>query len=200
MRRTAALVLAATALVAAGCGRTDPADRPESVASGALEAPRPIVAQGTFSRYSPGNKAISYDSSLVPAGAEAHLVVAQIVDTTTVTLSVSKLLPNRTYGAHLHTKPCGAAGDAAGPHYQHRMDPAASASPPSVNPAYANAQNEVWLDVTTDSQGDGTSKSTQMWVFSETPKSLVLHADKTQTMAGRAGTAGKRIACLTVGA
>ncbi|TQS44912.1 superoxide dismutase family protein [Cryptosporangium phraense] len=198
MRRSAALVLAATALVAAGCGGTDSSDGPETAASGALEAPQPITAQGTFSGYSPGRKAVSYDSALVPSGATAHLVIGQVVDTTTVTLSVTGLLPNRTYGAHLHTKPCGATGEAAGPHYQHRMDPAASASPPSVNPAYANAQNEVWLDVTTDSQGDGESKSTQMWVFTETPKSLVIHADKTQTMAGRAGTAGKRVACLSV--
>lgn len=199
MRRSAALVLVATTLAAAGCGgATREGSEPDSVASGALEAPRPTVAQGTFSGYSPGGTAITYDPTLVPTGARAYLVIGQIVDTTNVSLTVNGLRPNRTYGAHLHTKPCGATGDAAGPHYQHRMDPAASVSPPSIDPAYANPQNEVWLDFTTDSQGTGTSKSTQMWVFSQTPASLVIHSEKTQTTAGHAGTAGSRVACLTV--
>jgi hypothetical protein len=46
--------------------------------------------------------------------------------------------------------PCGAAASAAGPHYQHKRDPQASATAPSVDASYANPQNEVWLDLTTD--------------------------------------------------
>jgi hypothetical protein len=46
--------------------------------------------------------------------------------------------------------PCGAVASAAGPHYQHKRDPQASATAPSVDASYGNPQNEVWLDVTTD--------------------------------------------------
>ncbi|GAA3395553.1 superoxide dismutase family protein [Cryptosporangium minutisporangium] len=200
MRRSAALVLVATSLLTAGCGgasREETRSQEES-ASAAVEAAQPTVAEGTFSDYSPNSVAVTYDPTLVPSGAFAQLTVAEIADATTVTLNVRGLNPNRTYGAHLHTKPCGRTGAAAGPHYQHRPDPAAAASPPSVNPTYANPQNEVWLDVTTDSQGVGTSKSTQPWRFSARPQSLVVHAEKTQTAPGKAGMAGTRVACLTV--
>ncbi|MFG1926688.1 superoxide dismutase family protein [Cryptosporangium sp. NPDC048952] len=202
MRRTAGLVVVTAALLTAtGCGggnSDSSGSTPENSASGALEATQPTVAEGTFAPYSPSATAIAYDPKLIPSGASAHLTIAEIVDTTTVTLDVRGLLPNRTYGAHLHTMPCGPTGKAAGPHYQHRPDPAAAASPPSVDQLYANPQNEVWLDVTTDSQGTGTSKSTQQWRFATKPKSLVIHAKKTETADGEAGMAGDRLACLTV--
>jgi Cu-Zn family superoxide dismutase len=202
MRRSAGLVVVAAALLAAaGCGgaaEENPGVSGESSASAAVEATQPTVAEGTFGGPSPSSTAIAYDTTLVPAGAWAHVTIAEIADTTTVTLNVRGLLANRTYGAHLHTKPCGATGAAAGPHYQHRTDPAASASPPSVDPAYANPQNEVWLDLTTDSQGAGMSRSAQQWLFTAKPKSLVIHAEKTQDAPGKAGSAGARVACLTV--
>ena len=204
MRRTAGFVVATAALLAAagcsGAAREDSGTPAENSASAALEATQPTVAEGTFAPYSPSATAITYEPQLVPSGASARLMIAAVADTTTVTLEVRGLRPGRTYGAHLHTMPCGPTGPAAGPHYQHRPDPAASASPPSVDPLYANPQNEVWLDVTTDSQGTGMSKSTQQWIFSMKPKSLVLHAKKTETTQGKAGTAGDRVACLTVSA
>lgn len=202
MRRTAGLAVATAALLAAaGCGgatREDTGSAAENSASAALEAARPTVAEGTFAPYSPSAIAVTYDPKLVPTGASARLMIAGVADTTTVTLDVHGLLPGRVYGAHLHTRPCGTTGAAAGPHYQHRPDPAASASPPSVDPLYANPQNEVWLDVTTDSQGTGLSKSTQQWIFTTEPRSLVVHAKKTETALGKAGTAGDRLACLTI--
>lgn len=201
MHRCAAFVLVATSLLAAGCGGdTDEATETpsESVSSGAAQPSQPLVAQGTFTAYAPGATAVTYDPKLVASGATAHVELSQVVDTTAVTLAVRGLTPNRDYGAHLHLRPCGRTAADAGPHYQHHHDPAASASPPSVNPAYANPQNEVWLDFTTDSQGAGSSKSTQSWTFSTTPQSLVIHAKKTQTAPGKAGTAGPRVACLTI--
>jgi Cu-Zn family superoxide dismutase len=98
----------------------------------------------------------------------------------------------------VHTKPCGRTGDAAGPHYQHTPDPAASASPPAVNPSYANPDNEVWLDFTTDATGAATSTASHTWTFLDQPRSIVLHAERTKTTAGQAGTAGARLACLTL--
>ena len=41
---------------------------------------------------------------------------------------------------------------AAGPHFQNVIDPVR----PSSNPAYANPGNEIWLDFTTDEEGDAT--------------------------------------------
>jgi Cu-Zn family superoxide dismutase len=203
MRRCAALALATTALLAATAGCSNASsehgqNQAESAASAPLEPSRPIVVQGTFSPYTAGATAVTYNPKLVPAGAWAHIAIAGVVDTTTVTLTVNGLLPNRSYGAHLHTMACGAEASMAGPHYQYRHDPAASASPPSVDPMYANPQNEVWLDFTTDSQGSGVSKSTQPWLFSMPPQSLVIHAEKTRTTRGKAGMAGARLACLTL--
>ena len=121
-------------------------------------------------------------------------------DSTAVQLTVSGLQPSRGYGAHLHVNPCGATGEAAGPHYQQQTDPAASVSPPSVDPSYANPRNEVWLDFTTDAGGNATATATQPWVFDppRAPRSLVIHAQTTKTAPGEAGSAGARAGCLTL--
>ena len=55
--------------------------------------------------------------------------------------------------------PCGPTGDAAGPHFQNQVDPAAAPGKPSTDPAYANPQNEIWLDLRTDGDGDGEVES-----------------------------------------
>lgn len=202
MRRCATFALAASGLLmlSAGCAGAarDDADRPDSAASAALEPSRPTVVQGMFAAYTPGAAAVTYDAKLVPPGSAAHLTIAAVADSTTVTLRVSGLLPNHDYGAHLHTMPCGAEPAMAGPHYQHQPDPAASASPPSTNPAYANPQNEVWLDFRTNVHGIGHTRSTQPWRFDTPARSMVIHANRTQTADGKAGMAGARLACLTL--
>jgi superoxide dismutase, Cu-Zn family len=158
------------------------------------------VTKGTFRPYRPGATAISYDPEVVPPGAKARLAIADLPYGTSVRLTVEGLLPSRAYGAHLHTKPCTAIPDEAGPHYQHHPDPAAVASPPSVNPVYANPRNEVWLDFTTDATGAGSARSDHGWDFDPAapPRSLVLHAEHTMTGPGEAGKAGARAACLTL--
>jgi Cu-Zn family superoxide dismutase len=77
----------------------------------------------------------------------------------------------------------------------------AAASPPSADPAYANPRNEVWLDFTADTRGAATVTASQDWAFDEAepPRSLIVHAEHTRTVAGKAGTAGPRVACLTLG-
>jgi superoxide dismutase, Cu-Zn family len=186
MRRAALLLVV---FVAAGCttGTT-----PVPVGSGAS------TVTGTFGPSDTG--AISYDPTLVPPGAAATVTIAPTSAGIEIHLAVSGLRPNRTYGAHLHVHPCGAAAIAAGPHYQHNKDPQASATAPSVDPSYANPRNEVWLDFTTDANGGASSTSTQQWTFDSgaRPRSLVIHAEGTQTMAGHAGDAGARVACLTL--
>jgi Cu-Zn family superoxide dismutase len=135
-----------------------------------------------------------YNPELVPDGTRAHIFALSALGTTTV-LSVYGLLPNHEYGAHAHTKACGATGDVAGPHFQYHPDPVL----PSVDPTYANPRNEVWLDFTTDRLGIGVAVSRVDWTFGERrAKSVVIHETHTHTDPGHAGTAGARLACLDV--
>ncbi len=197
-----ALLIVPTALLT-GCGAdTDGQDTampglspPATTATAAA-----ATTSGTFAPYTTGATAVAYDPALVPAGATATVTLTPAGTATTVRLAVTGLQPGRAYGAHLHVKPCGATGDAAGPHYQHHPDPAASASPPSVDPSYANPQNEVWLDLTTDGSGTATTTAAQPWTFdpAHAPRSLIIHAQTTKTAPGVAGTAGARLACLTL--
>ena len=183
-------------------GAPSPA-RPSSAATSAgLAAPLAEgTVSGTFLPFPRSARAITYDPKVVPPGATAQLTIARTAGGTTVRLTAAGLVPRRAYGAHLHTRPCTATPDDAGPHFQHSPDPKAAASPPSVDPAYANPRNEVWLDFTADARGTGTAGTNQNWTFDEIEpaRSLVLHAEHTRTAAARAGTAGPRVACLTLG-
>jgi Cu-Zn family superoxide dismutase len=166
-----------------------------------VSEPTPYANHGTFAPYAPGAMAmaVSYDPALVPEGATATVTITQAAPGTQIQLAVTGLRPDRAYGAHLHQNLCGAEASAAGPHYQHQPDPAASASPPSVDPAYANPENEVWLDFTTDASGAAASTAKQSWNFGAIrPGSLVIHAEKTNTAPGHAGDAGARVACLSL--
>jgi Cu-Zn family superoxide dismutase len=217
MHRVTKLLLLVSVAAAGGCS---------SSAGGAEPAPSPKVtsATGTFAAYSPGATAVTYDPGLVPVGAVATVSITQTSSDSRVWFTVAGLLPNRTYGVHLHTNPCGATGADAGPHYEHRHPPvppsapspraaepaspsvsapgAASASaqvpPPPANPSYANPQNEVWLDVTTRADGRGSSVATHPWTFAPPPRSLVIHAAPTKTGPADPGDAGARAACLTL--
>lgn len=164
-----------------------------------------VRAAGVFVPPSPGRlaKALTYDVKLVPVG--ARIAVAERVGeragghadkaATDVRLRVSGLLPNRMYGAHVHTEPCGRTPEDAGPHYQNVKDP----EQPSTDPAYANPENEVWLDFTTGSGGQAASESRHTWRFRPGEAgSVVIHEHGTATTPGEAGTAGARLACLTV--
>ncbi|MFF3753389.1 superoxide dismutase family protein [Streptomyces sp. NPDC002018] len=172
-----------------------------------------VKAEGWFAPPSPSqlSNALTYDVTKVPVGSRVSVVqqsgesdgggdgvhAGEQADgaATTVLLRVSGLLPDRMYGAHVHTEPCGRAPEAAGPHYQNVMDP----NQPSTDPAYANPGNEVWLDFTTDAGGHGTAESRHDWRFRPGgARSLVIHEHHTSTGPGEAGTAGARLACLTV--
>ena len=71
-------------------------------------------------------------------------------------LHVKGLEPDTEYGAHAHANAAAAStGADAGPHFQHVVDPVL----PSVDPAYANPRNEIWLDLTTNAAGNGVAKA-----------------------------------------
>jgi Cu-Zn family superoxide dismutase len=188
-RMRTSLLLLLVVLAMAGCS-SEPSNAPQTLATSAG------IANGSFAPYSAGATAITYDAALVPAGARATVMITTTTRDTETQLTVKGLRPNRAYGAHLHTNPCGAEASTAGPHYQHQIDPSASASAPSENPSYANPRNEVWLDFTTDAHGDARSVATQQWTFdARKPRSLVIHAEATSTTAGHASA---RVACLTL--
>ena len=156
-------------------------------------------SEGTFKPWRAGAKAVTYDTDAVPFGARARVVAVEGDFGVRVSLVATGLRPGRAYGAHLHTSPCGPDPAAAGPHFQYFPDPAAGPGKPSVDPAYANRDNEVWLDFVANRNGVGRVQVQQNWNFDQarSPWSLVLHAEHTHTSPGRAGTAGARLACLT---
>jgi Cu-Zn family superoxide dismutase len=49
---------------------------------------------------------------------------------------------------------------------------------PSVDPAHANPENEIWLDLTTDADGAGGATTTVPWGFESgrRARSVVVHA------------------------
>ncbi|MGH3721142.1 MAG: superoxide dismutase [Pseudonocardiaceae bacterium] len=166
--------------------------------------PVPTVSpfgSGTLTTPNPTSKAITYDPDLAPVGAAVTAaLIPSSEGSTTAVFTVSRLLPNRSYAVHAHTTACGATGEAAGPHFQNRMDPAATPQAPSSDPEFANPRNEIWLDVHTDAVGAGTSRTTVPFALTDrVPGSIVVHeAMQTATGPGQAGKAGARIACLTL--
>ena len=178
------------ALLAAGCAT------PDTVVQTAASAnsPRSTQVSETFQRGA--GPAITYDETLVPAGARGAVQARSGEGTTTVMLAVRGVERQRVYGAHVHMQPCGEQPDAAGPHFQYAVDPVQ----PSVDPTFANPQNEIWLDLTTDETGAGSAESTVAWTFPDDrrPKSVVLHTAQTSSEPGEAGAAGDRVACISV--
>ncbi|MEE2057991.1 superoxide dismutase family protein [Rhodococcus artemisiae] len=168
-------------------------------AASATPAPGPrIDDDDAFAR--PGGDdvdAVTYDEVAVPVGAKADVDTDDDDGRTTVTLTVTGLQPNRDFGAHVHTRPCGPNPSDAGSHYQNQADPAATPDSPSTDPAYANPQNEIWMDFTTDDSGNARATSTVEWEFrDDEAESVVIHDHHTMTAPGEAGMAGDRLACI----
>ena len=187
------LVTALVAAVVAGAPAAAPVVGPVVAAGRPAPPPRVTMVTERFERFTPG-AAVTYRADLVPAGARVSVVGLPVATSTTVVLGVAGLVPHRAYGAHVHVRGCGADPAAAGPHYQDRPDP----RQPSTDPHYANPDNEIWLDLTTDDKGAATSSATVGWEFRKgEANAVVVHASHTHTEAGKAGTAGDRLACLT---
>ncbi|HLU73886.1 MAG TPA: superoxide dismutase family protein [Nonomuraea sp.] len=179
-RRLPALLIA---LLATGCGASPPqlahpADGPVSATT--------LSGSGVFT--DDDTSAIAYDRKLAPKGAQASLTAESSGGQTITSLVVEGFLPRRTYGAHLHTNPCGKSGADAGPHYRHRKDGPAS------------PDNEIWLDFETNASGEGRATARHPWGFdpASPPRSLIVHAKPTTKTGAHAGDAGDRIACLTI--
>jgi Cu-Zn family superoxide dismutase len=191
------VVAAAFALAACSGSTTTEASPQQPIASPARDE---VSAEGVLAPPDKAQGAFTYDPALAPEGARLSVEARESDGSTEVQLEVSGLLPNRGYAAHVHERPCGPTGAAAGPHYQHEVDPAATPDKPSSDPAFANPQNEIWLDLRTDASGNSEVRSEVPFVFSDrAPASVVIHeAEATATEPGKAGTAGARVACLDV--
>lgn len=72
--------------------------------------------------------------------------------------------------------------------------------PPSTDPAYANPENEIGLDQTTNAAGHRVATTVVPWQFSPTrrAKSVILHVEHTHTGPQDSGVAGARLGCLSV--
>jgi hypothetical protein len=103
------------------------------------------------------------------------------IDRSMLTLSVKGLPANKTFGAHLHATSC--ADNKGSGHYQH-------------DGTAVNADNEVWLDITTDASGKGRVIERKPYaVAAEKAKSVVVHANPTDPTTGKAGD---KLACVDV--
>ncbi|KOX19709.1 superoxide dismutase [Saccharothrix sp. NRRL B-16348] len=143
------------------------------------------VTVARFATPDTATKAYTYDTALIASGAAVMVVATPVRRSTKTLLSVYGLVPNRTYGAHAHQRPCGAMATDAGAHHQHVVDP----NQPSVDPAYA----------TTDDRGRAVVGAVVPWRFADRRAgSVVIHAQRTATEPGKAGTAGPRVGCATV--
>lgn len=177
VRHDAVLAVLVTGAAVSGCGSEQP------------------TASGTLAPPGQADGAYTYDQTAAPPGTRLSATSTGTNGGTRVEFRAEGLQPNRAYGVHAHVRPCGETGEAAGPHFQHRPDPVQ----PSVDPAYANRRNEIWLDIRTDASGSGAATTEVPFGFAErAPASVVVHEKPTATGPGEAGTAGGRVACLTV--
>jgi Cu-Zn family superoxide dismutase len=207
-RSTTITGLSLAALVAAGCGGSDGSTSENATVE---TPPASLDTTTTVPSFLPGldgdvfrapgqasdDDAFTYDEVVVPVGSAVDIESEDEGNRTTVTVEAAGLTPNRDLGVHVHTRPCGPNPADSGPHYQNNVDPAAGPESPSTDPAYANPSNEVWLDITTDANGNAQSSATVDWKFREgEAQSVVIHADRTKIAPGEAGVAGDRLACI----
>jgi Cu-Zn family superoxide dismutase len=106
-------------------------------------------------------------------------------------LEVMGAMASREFGAHLHVAVCDPPGQGGG-HHQHVARPADAGA---TDPMWANMENEVWMDFTTDAMGKASKTVTASWKLDTArAKSVVVHAMKT----GAGGAAGTKLACVNL--
>ncbi|MFJ2031623.1 superoxide dismutase family protein [Streptosporangium sp. NPDC087985] len=189
MRPLVALAVVAVGLLSVACGGREAVVATHPVAHDPSPTGIRLSGGGTLTRPAPKAQAVTYDTKLAPTGASAEVVAESGAVLATSTVTVDGLLPNRTYGAHLHVNPCGVKPEDAGPHYQS-----------TATHTHPSSTTEVWLDFTTDAEGAATAMAKQDWAFApgREPHSLVIHAQPTVRTGADAGDAGPRVACVTL--
>ena len=159
LHRRAVSAAASLALVLGACsdddssatdtsaGSTATSTAPTTAATGSTSAGETVTTPGgsattdeqafAASLAEPGSSegGVTYDPDAAPDGAELAVTVTQDKSSATFLLEVTGMQPDRGYAVHAHVNPCGDTGDAAGPHFQNEVDPAATPDAPSVDPA-----------------------------------------------------------------
>jgi Cu-Zn family superoxide dismutase len=171
------------ALVGVGVGRVALA----SMAAQAGAAATVVQASGPLVRYD--NPYGDGTANPVLAGATARVhAVEGAAGKTIVTLEVDGLTPDREFGSHVHVGACNV--NKAGGHYQ---------NVPGTGEAFANPENEVWLDFETDDAGHGFAQAKVNWEFrSNGANAVIIHDHSTPEHDPVAGVAGPKLACLDV--
>jgi Cu-Zn family superoxide dismutase len=160
-------------------------------ASGAAAGARVVRASGDLIRYSdPYGTGVE---NPISTGASATVHATEGANgKTIVTLQVRGLPANREFGAHAHVLACN--NNKAGGHYQN-----VPAAPSGNTSDFANPQNEIWLDFTTNSAGNGSAQTTVAWTFrTDGANAVIIHDHHTTDTDPGAGTAGSKLACLNV--
>jgi Cu-Zn family superoxide dismutase len=113
---------------------------------------------------------------------KSRIVAYTFSNLTFVGLYVYGLPPNRQFGAHVHRLACDDPTQAGGHYRDDAMAP-------------ASAENEVWLDFTTNRWGQGVAFAVQPWLFrAGEAKAIVVHDHETDEN----GTAGPKLACTPI--
>ena len=153
---------------------------PPALAQGVTSLPAAITANGP---------SVVHDATFIDVKTEVSSIEIPSTTLSVVILKVKNMpqsARNRSFGAHVHTKPCATDPAASGPHH---ANPAAAATT-------ALAAKEIWLDVNVDSLGRGTAIALFDWrIRKGDAGSVVIHAEPTNYAAG---TAGARILCTTI--
>ena len=122
--------------------------------------------------------AVTYDPRSVPLGSRvAVLEQPNNLGGLVVKLKVWGLSPNTKYDAYVYTRPCGATPASPGKRTQD--------GPSTLH----YAQNEVWLNFTTNVHGAAQSSDDQYWQFSASVANSVVVLSP---------TAQRLVACVTV--
>ena len=153
------------------CGSTTPSP----IASG--------IVQGTFGTYCENAIASTYNTSLVPDGADTTITVDETDADTTVQMIARGFSPNTEFTVTLHENVCGADASDAGAEYTDEGNPTET----------------LVLDFTTDDGGGSTSSATVPWTLPDDGigRSLLLSASGNAVSPGAANME-KVAACVSL--
>jgi superoxide dismutase, Cu-Zn family len=185
MKKTDSIVFVASlalSLVGGGCGGSDSDSDSDEMIAGSDDAALMVYDDP----YAPDMAGTPNPvSKSATASAEAFDVDGKL----RIELTVEGFPAGRAFGSHLHKLPCDDPMKAGG-HYQHMPLPAGGTA---MDPAYANATNEAWLDFTTDAMGNAESVVTMNWIPRPgEANAIIIH----HMLTGTGGGAGAKLACL----
>lgn len=150
------------------CGSTTPSP----IASG--------IIQGTFGPYCDNAIATTYDTSLVPDGADTTVTITETDADTTLEMIARGFAVDTEFTATLHENLCGA-------------EPSAAGQP------YTDQESGLRLDFTTDDSGGSTASVTAPWTLPDDGigRSLLITADTSATSPGKSNV-DQSVACVSL--